>query len=295
MNSPLMGLHQNLPDNEYRAHPGINASLLKEVRRSPLHAHYNSTHPRSSEALTDGRAIHCAVLEPERFPELYVAEPADAPRRPTSVQLNAKNPSLATMEAIDFWQQWDEDNKGREVITAYAFDKYRSIRDAVWENADARNLLHLPGTNEASLFGEDADTGLLVKARFDRLLLNQPIGIDLKSVQDASVEGFQRAMWNFGWYLQDAHYDAVHQAALGMPLDGFAFIAVEKEPPYAVAVYYLDDIDRRLGRQERDHLLRIAGQCRESGQWPGYGAGIKQITLPGWARKQLNDKLEAIL
>lgn len=269
-----MGLHVDLPENEYRAHPGFNASLLKEMRRSAAHAHHSATNNVDKPVFADGRAVHCAVLEPERFSQLYVPAPVVDKRTTAGKQA---------------WADFCAEHEGKEVVSASDFDRYRYIRDAAYEHSGARNLLHLAGYNEASLFGTDPGTGLLVKARFDKLLEGQPLGLDLKTVQDASPEAFAKAAWNFGWHIQDAHYDAVHEAAMGMPLDGFAFIAVEKEPPYQVGLYYLSDEDRRLARLHRDALLAQAGKCRESGIWPGYGDTIQQISLPGWARKQLNE------
>jgi hypothetical protein len=290
MTSTLEGFVRDLPFNEYRGHPGINASLLKGIIRSPAHA---VAEQKETRALTDGRALHCAVLEPEKFSEEYVAEPADAPRRPTSAQINAKNPSLATMEAIDWWAAWEQQTQGREVISASSFDRYRYIRDAVWQDADARGLLYLAGFNEASMFGTDPETGQPIKCRFDKLLAEMPFGLDCKFVADASAEAFAKAVNSYGWHVQDAHYDAVHEAVTGQPLDGFAFIAIEKEPPYGVQVYCLDERVRKLARAYRDRLLRTAAECRTTGVWPSYAPGIKTITLPAWGMKQLTEAVEA--
>ena len=290
MSDVLQGFVPDLPFNEYRGHPGINAGLLKGIRRSPAHA---IAEQKETRALTDGRALHCCVLEPEKFSTEYVAEPADAPRRPTSAQINAKNPSAASIEAIDWWREWDEANKGRELISAANFDRYRYIRDAVWQDADARGLLHLPGYSEASMFGTDEDTGQPIKCRFDKLLSGDAYGIDCKFVADASAEAFSKAVHTYGWHIQDAHYDAVHEAVTGQPLEGFVFIAIEKEPPYAVQVYCLEDRVRKMSRAYRDKLLRIADACRNTGVWPSYGPGIKPISLPAWGMKQLTDAVEA--
>lgn len=286
----LHGFHADLPDVDYRSHPGINASLLKGIdRQSPAHAYHQMTTPNDKQVFVDGRAVHVAILEPHRFDEIYVIEPRNAPRRPTERQANAKSPSNETLEALDFWLEWDEANQGRIILNAEQHDQFRYMRDACWEHEAARGLLHMKGYNEASLFGEDAETGLLVKARFDKLLAEQPVGVDLKTARDASPEGFAKDLWNLSYHIQDAHYDATHEAVFGQKLDGFAFIAVEKEPPYAVGVYYLTEYDRNLARARRDKLLRTAGECQRSGIWPAYSQQFTQISLPAWGRRQLED------
>lgn len=284
-----LGLHPTLPDADYRADPGINASLLKDVDRSAAYALYRSTHNEDRQVFIDGRAIHCAVLEPDKFESDYIVEPTDAPNRPGSRQVNAKKPSPDTVSAILYWDEFDKEAAGRIAIPAGQHFKYQCIRDSVWEHPRARGLLHMPGHNECAVFADE--NGIRTKAKYDRLLLQAGFGVDLKSVQDASPEGFAKACANFGWGIQDAHYDAVAEFAFGQALEGFAFIAVEKEPPYQVGVYYLSAEDRRLCRARRNQLLKVTQGCRQSGIWPGYGDMFQEINLPGWTRKTLKDQI----
>ncbi len=64
---------------------------------------------------------------------------------------------------------------------------------------------------------------------------------------------------------------------------GFVFIAVEKTPPYAVALYELDaeavDLGRALARRD---LARYAN-ARDFGVWPGYPDAVQSLSLPKWA------------
>ena len=71
MDTNTTGFFSRLPAEEYFALPGISISRLKELRRSPQHFQYALTHPKVSKALTLGSAVHCAILEPERFDAQY--------------------------------------------------------------------------------------------------------------------------------------------------------------------------------------------------------------------------------
>ena len=53
------GLHHNMPEREYHAHPAVNASGLKRILQSP--AHYK-LHLEPSDAMDLGSAVHTEVL-----------------------------------------------------------------------------------------------------------------------------------------------------------------------------------------------------------------------------------------
>jgi len=94
--------------------------------------------------------------------------------------------------------------------------------------------------DEYSFLSEEADLfGLKYRVRPDRLLVRdeEPLAIiDWKSCRDASVKAFKSDFWKYRYDLQAAFYCDV----LGVLLDDFYFVAIEKEFPYNTAVYSLD-------------------------------------------------------
>jgi len=66
----------------------------------------------------------------------------------------------------------------------------------------------------------------------------------------------------------------------------FVFVCVEKAPPYAVAIYALDQAAIDLGRMEYQRDLLLVRQCEESGIWPAFGDEVTTIGLPAWMQKQ---------
>ena len=104
------GLFAGISNAAYHAGDGISKSGLDLIARSPLHyfAKYRSPdreRDEPTEAMKLGTAVHSAVLEPESFASDYIVVPADAPRRPTTVQLNAKKPSDDTVIAIEWFSE----------------------------------------------------------------------------------------------------------------------------------------------------------------------------------------------
>jgi exodeoxyribonuclease VIII len=70
---------------------------------------------------------------------------------------------------------------------------------------------------------------------------------------------------------------------------GFAFVAVEKEPPYCACVYVSQPDFLKLGRIEYLKNLTTYAECRTSNEWPGYPEiSLVPLNLPAWAQKQLN-------
>ena len=107
------------------------------------------------------------------------------------------------------------------------------------------------------------------------------IMVDLKTTKDADWKAFQKSIANFRYHVQAAYY---MDNAKQLGADDFIFIAQEKDPPYAVAVYQLEETDIKKGREEYEVNLHQLKQCRKNNSWPGYGNMVMSISLPGWAR-----------
>src|SRR5690606_1095926 len=104
----------------------------------------------------------------------------------------------------------------------------------------------------------------------------------VKSCLDASEDAFRRDVAKYRYHVQDALYRAGFDAA-GESVQHFVFIACEKTPPYAVAVYSLDaeGVGKGYSLARRD--MATMAECLRTGEWPGYPVGIQTITLPPWA------------
>ena len=66
----------------------------------------------------------------------------------------------------------------------------------------------------------------------------------------------------------------------------FIFIAIEKEPPYAVALYRLKQEAIDLGQKEIALLLPLYKTCSEANSWPSYPQTVTDVGLPTYAYKQ---------
>lgn len=258
-----MKIIERMPAAEYHAHPAVSKSVLDKIARSPLHcrAYLDGARDEQTAAMAFGSAFHCSVLEPDLFSKTYAPFSGD---RRTKAGKEAYENLLAQGVTILDVKDWD-------LITA--------MTDIIREHETAGDLLSGPGKAEASVFWTDANTGLECKCRPD-WWREDGVVVDLKTCEDASPTGFARNVATYRYQVQAAHYLAGTQARK------FVFVAIEKKPPYAVAVYELDEEALLQGDRLRWRDLEMYASCCEFGAWPGYPVGIQSLSLPTWAANQ---------
>ena len=220
------GIH-DISNNEYHASSGISRSSLLEFKRSPYHFWHKYMVERSdsadpSAALVMGNLIHTMVLEPHKFDDEFVVRP-EMDRR-TNAGKFAYNQFISTMA-------------GRMSVTKDQVNQADLIANSILTNELCKEMLE--GCEiEKSIYFTHLGTGIQCKVRPDAF--KGGLVIDLKTTADASYRSFQNSAYKFGYFLQAAMIDYAFLSQ-GMKMEKFIFIVVEKEPPYAVAVYVLDE------------------------------------------------------
>jgi exodeoxyribonuclease VIII len=155
---------------------------------------------------------------------------------------------------------------------------------AIYAHPAAAMLLGLPGKAEQTFMWTDAATGLECKCRPDWMTDDGSIVVDLKTTEDASPAGFKKSIANYRYHVQAAFYLHSLEQATGVCPEQFIFIAVEKKPPHAVAVYAADPEMIKTGWHTAERDLDAIAQCRKLNRWPGYNEAIEPISLPPWMR-----------
>lgn len=267
-----VGFHPGIPDDAYHAGPGISKTGLWTIyKQSP--AHYRFPPPPTEETAASrgvkdlGKAIHVAILEPERFEKAVMRGPAD--RRG------------------DKWTDAFDYAASQKMICLVGkdYDAAMAVRDAVHANARI-NAIITGGTPrvEHSGYWSDAETGQLCRCRPDLYRPDLGIIIDLKSTESAHPEAFARSVINYGYHAQEAFYtDGMNQVLPDARIEGFLFLAWEKKSPYAFGLYELPpsivDEGRAIIRQS---LATYAG-CMKSDEWPSYGEGVTELSFRRYA------------
>jgi hypothetical protein len=264
------GIHRNVEAERYhqRISGVVSKGALDQFARSP--AHYRAwleTGSADTPAFVFGRAFHCALLEPDLFEQTYAAEPdfGDCRRKENKARRDA----------------WREDNGGRISLGTDDSARIRGMIAAVRRHPLASKMMR-DGVPEVTVTWQDSETDLPCKIRGDWWAERLRMVIDAKSCFDASPDAFRKDVARYRYHVQDALYRSGFAAA-GKQIDHFVFVAVEKEPPYAVGVYSLDpDGIGRGYTRARIEIDRMA-ECVSRNDWPAYSTSIQTLELPPWA------------
>ncbi|MDR9060660.1 PD-(D/E)XK nuclease-like domain-containing protein [Burkholderia multivorans] len=265
----------SMPADQYHAHSAVGHSGLVRIMRSPAHYREYVTNPPSpTPAMQLGTAFHVALLEPDRLGETFVVAPKFDRR---------------TKEGKAAAEAWEAENAGKTPLTADQMAAIEQMVVSVRSHQGAANLL-ASGMAEMSGFWTDPDTGIQCKCRPDWVVTmeDRPDWItaivDVKTCRDASADGFARAIATLGYDVQAAFYQDGLKALTGRSVP-FYYIAVETEPPFAVAAYKASDEMIEVGRTKYRGALQLLKWCRENDRWPGYqpNGEIETVNLPRWA------------
>lgn len=285
------GLIEGLTDEQYHQRaPGVSSSGLGMIARSPAHywAKYRDPNREPEEetpAKIEGRALHCAILEPDTFEQRFICMPKDAPRRPSPQQVNAKKPSPDTVAAVEFWREFEAKRGNATLIEGKTRDDVQRCAEVVQRVPEVSYLIGRAKL-EQSYFAIEPETGALVKVRPDGYAQDIRVYADLKSTVDAREDPFSKACGNYGTDRQLAlGMDVLEWCGIGKPNTAI-LIAFEREPPYGVMVYEPDATFIRSGQNDYMRSLRVYARCVTDNNWPGYPGGIFPLSLKPWRLKE---------
>tara|TARA_R110002020_G_scaffold144946_1_gene318143 strand:+ start:241 stop:1026 length:786 start_codon:yes stop_codon:yes gene_type:complete len=207
----------------------ISNSMLSHLKKSPkdLARHFEKGSPETP-AMVFGRAFHKAILEPEVFSDevaIYEGKTKRGKAWDEFVEINNK--------------------RKRDVITKVEFEVIKGMEDALFFNKDVARLLH--GKKEVPMVWQDTLSSVWCKGKVDIINGNQIL--DVKTTQDASLEGFRRSAYKYGYNRQAAFYMD------GFGVSSFVFVVIEKKAPYNIGVYECSQDFIESGREEYTNLL----------------------------------------
>lgn len=275
----IPGIYENIPLADYFAIDAIHSSTLKAAAKSAAHLkHYEDEEFEMSEALIIGSALHCAILEPDRFAMEYAAAPKC---------------DLRTTAGKSIMAEFLMDNIGKTVIKAEQMQDIERMKDSIMAHPAASEIINLPGQNELTMLRRDEATGLLFVIRIDKYMLfrDKLTIVDIKTTKNGSPEGFPREAANYGYDIQGGFYSDVASAVEQQNIEQVIFITVEKKS-FITTVYVLENLDLRVGKQKYKSALELLIECRKTGKYPGYSDSILPLSLPVWASEPLIEEEE---
>lgn len=261
------------PSDRYHADKtSVNQGALKHVLRSPMHfAHeWNNKGDFDSPVLRLGRILHAMILERKEYASYIV--------RPNFGDGRLKE----TKEAKKAFEETTPE--GAFIISEDEHSKAQQMGVALLANDFFRETLKASATEVTTWWRDDA-TGIQCRARLDIVPpMESGVLIDIKTTEDASPDEVARSIFNNDYHLQAAHYlEAANKASGGQHYTDFIFAFVERNPPFACALYVLDPSALGRGQAMRTTALIALKEAIETKNFGGYSDKIATIDLPRYA------------
>lgn len=270
------GIHTGVHDEVYHAtFPGVSHHDLLNFEISPGHYVYAKANPsEQTDAMKLGSAVHCALLEPKRFARDYVGLPPDYDGR--------KKMGIALMEGL-----LEQGFKKENILKYDEIQAIKGIKDSIFDSRIVRAFFDAADHFEVTLFWQDKETGIFCRGRVDLTASKYGAAVDLKSAQKggARTAVFSKDVETRLYYRQAAYYlDGLK--ALGMDINKFVFLVVEKTGPFASNKFELDPELIAIGRAENRTLLNRYAECLDSDSWPAYPDSIEMIVPSSYMRNR---------
>jgi len=258
---------------EYDAIEALNYSTLKLIRTSAAYAihHYYNDELGDKKSYQSGRAIHCAVLEPDAFESRYVIQP-----------------KFSGTGSVAARKLWIEDQTG-EIISSADHDMALRSAVAVAANSDASKLMS--GAEFEKTITWKA-SGIKCKGRLD--ICRDRI-TDIKYTRQNTLELMQKDFEKYDYHAQLAWYhDGAVKAGLITGKIAPSIIAVHatKESTFVdVAVLHMTDGTLEYGRHNYSRMLNKYISCTDTNIWPGMSSNPIQWELSDWKQmKEISDE-----
>ena len=194
---PGRGIIYNHPEHEYHGTKAlVSKSALDDFAISPFHYHYSLSArlaDKDAKSLRFGQAYHIAVLQPDLFSQKTVVMPYFGPLQ-----------SPRNREARDEWMRYSL--KGRIWLTDEERNTLLGMRDVLLKSRLYKKLFGRSFVPEVTALWTCNETGLRCKARADALVIEQGMGIDLKSALSAAPVRFKMSAAEHRYHVQDAFY-----------------------------------------------------------------------------------------
>ena len=254
--------------------PSLSSTLAKKLlAQSPLHAWTESPRlnpawePKDSATFDIGRAAHRAVLGKGGD---YTAIP---------VELLASNGAASTKAAKEFVE--DCRARGITPLKADVVEQVEMMAAHAKRRLSAMGIHLDPARSEMVAIARIDGAWCRMMADNVPFMAREPI-YDFKTCESATPEACQRAILNYGYDVQAAHYRDTWRAATGEDR-AFRFIFQEKAAPHEVCVVELGSDTLELSSRKIARAREAWALCLSRGEWPGYPLGIQRIDLPAWA------------
>lgn len=152
-------------------------------------------------------------------------------------------------------------------IDGLVWDDAHRIQQTFLTHARAKKLIS-NGFAELTMIARDADTGLMLKVKFD-YINEMAIASDVKTTRSANPRKFAMQCRDLAYDVQAEFYKYVANLA-GVPVELFAFVSVEYLEADICEVFEIHRTRQLKAKEQMKNALSTLKQCLEDENWFGY-------------------------
>ena len=261
-----MSVDYKMSNKDYHNYPAYSSSDIKKVASSTL-AHWKNEVRKESAAFDLGSAVHAMLLEPE---------------------LNLVVEGTETRRGKDWTaMKEDADSKGKILLPRKEYQVAEQMTQAAMFTPHVAEIINdTHAIKEASYFATDSVWGRQtdLKCRPDGLLPNKNLMFDIKTCQDASPNGFAKAVRDYSYDIQASFYKHCMELE-GFTIDRFLFICIEKQNPFIVQAHELSNEYLNHSKKRMMDTLKIIKEADMTGDYSTGWPEVNTIALPSWMVK----------
>lgn len=295
------GVYPDIKFGDYVSWNAMNVSTLKWGLKSMKHlkaAIEGRIQKPDSPDKKLGRAIHCRLLEPDRYKsEFQVAGKCQAAfKSGRNEGRKCGAPGKVKLDGEWLCGKHGPGEEGGEsaLLSVDEANRIERLNESVRAHPVIK-LLRQQGGAEVSLCWEQ--DGVLMKARLDKLIVKEgfpPTIVDLKKVQTGKGDfhSAQAAIGNYEYHIQAACYRCAVQRLYGIDAN-FLWVFVEDNEPFDVNPIQADGATLDLGLHQFQKLVENYRAMRETLLQPeGYSSEVQLGGLPAWYFRQFHQSYE---
>ena len=271
---------------EYRALDAVGQSDLKVAYSSPQYYYetaISKTRERKASTSAQSFGIGC-----EAFLRWLACDGQldDLQIIPDSVL------SKSGSRAGAAWKEYEAANQGKRLVTKKEHEaQYGAFASA------AENVLDHP-KSERLVYGEDVEWSTHYrwsedgfdcdwKAELDIVRPSCDVVVDVKTASDVTPRGFGRAIWEWGYDIQAAHYSDAYYSQYGT-FPNYYWVVIKNSGAYECEVYGCPDEICDAGWIRLMERKTWFQRCLSTGIWksPTHGQVI-EAELPAYARRMI--------
>ncbi len=289
----LPGIYTDLSNEDYHADKAVGSSGIKEFIELPALYCANYLAPLEgarieSRAQRIGSYSHVSLLEPELFASKYKVAPEFA-----VTYAGKKNEGRAIMNKTHTaWKEFaaEAEAEGKEPLLYGDFIVSARMTEVIKRHPLATSILQ-GGKSEMSFFIKDPETGIMLKARPDKLnkLGDRVILVDYKTTglplgtkkQSDHAFGLKR-------HIQAAHHKTVTEIATGTKIDEVIYVTQQQQYPHLIRCFRMSPASIQRGMEERRMALDGMADCIAKNEWPDYPHEIEDLIEPKWMDSDFN-------